>query len=115
MKPEKFVRNISDSVINENLNVYKDLFETTAIDTVSDEYWKEALGLYNELDSFQKEVLFKIIRQTQVDSISNILGILDGRLYLEGQSSDFELTYDGKKLNNDLQDIFLEIDEESRE
>lgn len=115
MKPEEFVRNINQAIIDDNINIYKDLFATTDINTVTDKYWKEALSLYNDLGSHQKEVLFKIIRQVQVDSLSNIFGILDGRAFIEGQSKDFELIYDGKQLNNDLQDIFLEIDEENRE
>lgn len=114
MTPEEFVRNINQVVINDNLDIYKDLFETTNIDTATDKYWKEALSFFNELSDSKKEIFFKIVRQVQVDALSNMFSILDGRTYIEEQSKDFDLVYDDKKLNLDLQDIFLEIDEETR-
>ncbi|PSU16341.1 transposase [Photobacterium kishitanii] len=114
MKPEEFVKKVKQSVIDDNLTIYKDLFKNTDADHVSDLYWKESLTFFKKLSDEEKETMFKIMRQVSVDTVSNIFGILDGISYLEGQSGDFLLTVDNKQeqLNGDLQDIFLEIEEE---
>ncbi len=113
MKPEEFVQKIRQSVLDENVVIYKDLFETTEVEQASDPYWKEALCLFKKLSNEDREILFKIIRQVSIDTISNLFAILDGVSCLEDQEGDFSLTLDDKpeKLNGDLQDIFLEIEE----
>ncbi|WP_430906563.1 hypothetical protein [Maribacter sp. 2-571] len=112
MKPEEFVNSIKELVINENLNIYKDLFETTNVDDVTDLYWKNALSFFRLLSDSQKSVFYQILRQVEVDTVSNIFAVLDGVTFLEGQERDFILEYEGKKVNVDLQDIFLESEED---
>ena len=114
MKPEEFVKKIRQSVLDENIAIYKDLFETTEVDQASDPYWKEALDLFEKLGDKEKETLFKIMRQVSVDTISNMFALLDGVICLEEQDGDFSLTIENKQeqLNGDLQDIFLEIEED---
>ena len=59
-----------------------------------------------QLTPAQRKVLFKIIRQIQVDTISNVLGIIDGT------SGDLQetltLNADDKEISGDLPDLFLE-------
>lgn len=114
MKPEEFVKKIRQSVLDENIAIYKDLFETTEVDQASDPYWKEALDLFEKLGDKEKETLFKIMRQVSVDTISNMFALLDGVICLEEQDGEFSLTIENKQeqLNGDLQDIFLEIEED---
>ncbi|AJQ94842.1 hypothetical protein [Gynuella sunshinyii] len=114
MKPEEFVKKIRQSVLDENIAIYKDLFANTEIDQASDPYWQEALGLFKKLGDKEKETLFKIMRQVSVDTISNLFALLDGVSCLEDQDGDFSLTIENEKkqLNGDLQDIFLEIEED---
>ncbi|WP_185843532.1 hypothetical protein [Pseudoalteromonas luteoviolacea] len=54
------------------------------------------------------------MRQVSVDTISNLFALLDGVSCLEDQDGDFRLTIENVKeqLNGDLQDIFLEIEED---
>lgn len=113
MKPEEFVKKIRQSVLDENIAIYKDLFEGTSIDQATDLYWIEALGLFNKLSDDDKKILFKIMRQVSVDTISNIFALFDGINFLEDQTENFSLTLNDKqeRLNGDLQDIFLEIEE----
>ncbi len=115
MKPEKFVSNIRQSILADNLIIYRELFNETEIDQATDKYWKEALQLYKKLDKDDQEILFKIMRQVTADTISNLFGVLDGVSWLEDQEDDFKLSIDNdkqEKLNGDLQDIFLEAEEE---
>ena len=41
MKTIELIKKIRLDVINENNEVYKELFETTSINDVTDSYWKE--------------------------------------------------------------------------
>mgnify|MGYP003324628399 CR=1 FL=1 len=115
MKAEDFVRLIRNSVIDENHAIYKDLFDSTDRGAVSDEYWVRALSLYDQLDEKSQAVVFEIIRQVMSDTVSNLFGVLDGVNWPDGQAEGYNLqTESGKggKINGDLQDLFLEMEEE---
>lgn len=79
---------------------------------VTDPYWKRLLTLYRGLPPRQRKVVLEIMRQVQVDTVSELFGIFDGTSALAGRSEDFELFHKkGQKrvrLNGDLQDLFLE-------
>lgn len=114
MKPEDFVQKVRQSIIDENMVIYKDLFENTSIEKVNDPYWKEALGFFKDLSDENKRVLFNIMRQTSIDTTSNLFAILDGVAYLEGQKGSLSLISNDEEseiLNGSLQDILLEFEE----
>ncbi len=115
MKPEDFVKKIRQSVLDENVAIYRDLFDSTEVDKASDEYWKKALRFYGSLDKSGQEILFKIMRQVSVDTISNLLGVLDGVSSLEDTDVQLKLIVNNdmqEVLSGDLQDIFLEMEED---
>ena len=58
MKPKDFVNGIYEAVIDENIQIYKDLFYNTSVEQASDFYWKNALKLFGELSEEQQKVLF---------------------------------------------------------
>jgi hypothetical protein len=115
MNPKDFVIGLKTTVIEENLNIYKELFSSTPIKDVTDEYWRRSLTLFNSLPAEQREVFFEVIRQTMVDTTSNILGIIDGVSVINDESDDFSLTYgnDKKSLTGDLQSLFLAEEEKA--
>jgi len=115
MNPKGFVTEIKTTIVEENLSIYKDLFSSTSIKDVTDEYWKRALTLFNSLPAEQREVFFEVIRQTMVDTTSNILGIIDGVSVINHESDEFSLTYgdDKKSLFGDLQSLFLAEEEKT--
>jgi hypothetical protein len=115
MTPLDFVKGLRANVINYNLKSQKQTFKTTPIEEVTDPYFLKALSFFGSLNREQKQVFFLIMRQTQVDTISNVLGILDGTSYLNAKDEDFILTSSAGKvpLNGCLQDIFLELEEKS--
>lgn len=109
---EEFVKSLYKSIIEENIELSKGLFETTNDTNVTDDYWREALGFYKSLDKEQKEILFKIIEQTMIDTISNMLGIIDGSSTLIDCAIKPKLLLDSKDTEGELQDYFLEFIEE---
>ena len=113
MKPLEFVNQLRKLVVDENTAIYKDLFNNTDPNTATDDYWVKALLFFNKLDTNDKEVFFKILRQIEVDTTSNILAVLDGVTWLENQDEEFVLTMENSKepINGELQDLFLEQEE----
>ncbi|CAM4172351.1 hypothetical protein F901_02605 [Acinetobacter dispersus] len=116
MHSDDFVEKLRENLLIDYVQTYREIYESTQIDNKieKDPYWFSVLSFYNSLKENEKDVLFKIIQQTVVDTTSNILGIIDGPVYLEGFNGDFSLSYqEGKDqeviLNGDLQDSFLSI------
>ena len=112
MTPKKMALSLLNSVVHENCIIYRDLFNNTKITNVSNVYWQNAISLYESLDNNQKEVFFSIIRQTAIDTVSNVLGVIDGSTYLEEMDGELNLlSGTGVKLNGELQGFFLEQEE----
>lgn len=110
---ENFVKSLNGSIIEENLEIYKNLYDTEVSDKTN-EYWRQAIGLYNSLSGEQQEILFKIIEQTKTDTISNVLGIIDGSSTstLKGCSVEPKLLLDSIDTDGNLQVCFLTYIEE---
>ncbi len=107
-----FVESLYESIVKENLQLYKNLFETTNSTSTSDEYWKEAIGFYDTLTVENKDKLMKIIEQTMKDTISNMLGVIDGSSTLKDCSLEPKLLLNSIDTRGELQDSFLEHIEE---
>ncbi|MBJ9936185.1 transposase [Acinetobacter pittii] len=121
MNNKEFVKELINTVSDEYIDTYQQIYSSTLIDNKikKDPYWFDALTFYQSLSQKDKETLFKIIKQTTIDTTSTILGIIDGPVSLNQISGDFKLTYTENKktviLNGDLQDEFLtQITERNR-
>lgn len=115
MMQRELVTAIYNSILVENIEIYKSLFGTTKIGLKTTEYWKSLLGLYEKLSDDDKQVLLRIIEQTVIDTISNMLGAIDGSSTLAELELETGLTVENQNIQGDLQDIFLEMVEKSRE
>lgn len=70
-------------------------------------YW-----FYDSLTDQNKDTLMKIIEQTMIDTISNMLGVIDGNSTLKNCSLEPKLLLDSIDTKGELQDSFLEFIEE---
>ncbi len=109
---EVFVKSFYESIVKENLQLYKDMYETTTVTSKTDDYWSKTIGFYVSLTDENKEILMEIIEQTIVDTISNMLGVIDGNSTLKDYSSEPKLLLDSIDSGGELQDLFLEFIEE---
>jgi hypothetical protein len=109
---EIFVKSLYDSIVKENLELDKHLYETTDVNPGTDEYWRQAISLYNSLAEENKAVLLRIIEQTIIDTISNMLGIIDGSSTLKNCSLEPKLFLDSNDTEGELQEYFLAYIEE---
>ena len=53
-----------------------------------------------------------VIKQTMIDTISSLFGILDGSSTLSGGNMEFDIKINGMSTEDELQDTFLELVEE---
>lgn len=110
---ELFVRSIYESIVEENLGIYKNIYKKGQITERTDEYWKQAIGLYKDLSDDNKEILMRIIKQTMIDTISNVFGIIDGSSTLKNCTIQPKLFLDSVDTEGELQDYFLTFIEEN--
>ena len=106
---EIFVKSLYVSIVKENLELYRKLYETTKVSSETNDYLKQTMGLYGSLTDKNKNALMKIIEQTMVDTISNMLGVIDGSSTLKDCSLEPKLLLDSNDTEGELQDSFLEF------
>ena len=111
MTPEKFVQDITEEIVNQDLLDYKKMLNSTI--ESPDKYWQAALNIYIHLPAGEKEYFLGFIRLIMVNTVSHFLGILDGTSFLNEDRDRIILTdkLTNERLNNFLQDIFLEMEE----
>ena len=106
---QEFVKAIYDTVIKEGIDEYKDLYETVEVDSSMDANWKNAITLYQDSNPEEKETLLKMMEQTMIDTVSHMLGIIDGSSTLNDSELEPKLLLDSQDTENELQDSFLEL------
>ena len=106
MDSKKLANVFKNEIINENLEIYKSFFTDYSPSEIKDPYFINAISFFNTLSDDNKRIFFSILRQVMIDSISNVLGAIDGSSYLSECDGDFSLLYEGVALE-DLQDYFL--------
>lgn len=115
MQVTELVERLRANVIDEDLQLYRQIFEETLASDAQDTYWRDALGFFADLTKAQQEVLFRIIRQIGVDTLSTVLGILDGSVSADGIEGEVALYWKGENVSGDLQAIFLSQEQQSEE
>jgi len=115
MSPQEFVSQVRASVVDENIATYRTLLESTSPESASDPYWRALPALHRRLSGDDRKVLYAVMRQVAVDTLSNLFAAIDGSARMHGQSEDVELV--GAKsrqcLSGSLQDLFLQLEERS--
>ncbi|MDQ0417939.1 hypothetical protein J2Z48_002123 [Croceifilum oryzae] len=115
MNLETLIKSLYKQLINDSCAFYQDMFINRTEQDVTDPYWKESLKMFANLSNEDRKTFFKVIEQVQVDSMSEILGILDGVVWVDGDVK-FNVTLGdgGIPINGELQELFLAYDEEKR-
>ena len=113
MTPEDLATGLMRQVVDENVGIYCELFTHTSLSDATDPYWRRALTLFASLSEEQRAVFFEVVRQVSVDTVSNVLGVLDGVNMIAGADAGFAVIYNGdQRMDGDLQSLFLVENEE---
>jgi len=115
MKDKDFCKFLYQTVVDEAIREYQKLIEQSDLNLSHNAYWKNLCLLYQSLNTENKSILIEIMRQISIDTISHLLGILDGSSYFGKYNKDFNLSYNNQKLNGSLQDLFLEYIQNDRD
>lgn len=109
MKVLAFIKHLKEYVIDNE--IYRNLLDSTSI--ASDHVWQGILPIYKELNKELQDSFLQFLRLIQVNTLSNLLGILDGSTFLSSENEKFILRTEGSDttINGDLQDIFLGLEE----
>jgi putative transposase len=114
MSAENLIAGLQEEVMADNMSTYRRIFETSSSQQVRDPYWKRALALYSTLSEEHRKVLFEIVRQVQVDTVSNVLGVIDGVNRPRSlQETRLTLLANGENIEGDLQALFLADNEKT--
>ncbi|MFB1052311.1 transposase [Paraliobacillus sp. JSM ZJ581] len=112
---EIFIRSLYKTIVQEGKSEYKGLLENTRVEDATDKYWISALQLYDNLTEENREKLMRVIELVMIDTISSMLGIIDGSSTLSGCKAEPKLYLDNIDTDNELQDLFSENVEEIEE
>jgi hypothetical protein len=112
MTPNQLAQALKAEIVDANVAIYRDLYRTANRGDAIDPYWAKAFATFDRMEADDKDVLLEIMRQVAVDTVSNVLGVLDGSSSLPGVEEDFHLATkrdSSARLNDGLQDAFLEL------
>jgi hypothetical protein len=76
--------------------------------------WQAGMTVYKKLGEEERALMFRFLGMVAKDTVSSVLAILDGVVFVEGQEAPLALTHNGAALSGDLQDIFLEEMEDAQ-
>lgn len=102
---EQFIEGLYKNIVEGNMKLYKQFFLYDPNEEGTIEYWKNAIAFYDKLDDKDKEILFSIIKSTIVDTVSNVLAVLDGHEDIDRINVQVKLN--GQENDSELQDAFL--------
>lgn len=110
MEALEFVKKLKERIIENDNKTYQNLLDTTI--EAKDPIWQGILPVYKNMNKDQQLAFLKFLRMIQVNTLSHILGVLDGTSTLTESQENFILKTEEKDelINGDLQDIFLEIE-----
>ena len=109
MNDEEFSKIIHAQVIGEQQIHICNQLNCTDSKSAHEDAWADVLEALSGLTPEIKSKIAVFATQMCVDSVSHVLGILDGTSILENHRDEFKLTYGKSKktLNGDLQTYFL--------
>ena len=110
---EQFAEGLYKSTVEDNMKLYRQFFLCDPNEEGTIEYRKNAIAFYDKLDDKDKKTLFSIIESTIVDTVSNVLAILDGHEGIHG--IDLQVKLNGQVNDSELQDAFLAYVEDLEE
>lgn len=111
MDSESFARILIDEIVNDNNKHYKDTLNNSDIEKISFKPWLSAILMYRSLDDEQKKAFVDFVNLVIVDSLSCVLGMIDGTCY-SSVDGKITLAVGNDVVSGDLQDYFLGLVED---
>lgn len=94
VKVGEFVRMLKEEVVDGNIATYQsqiDELDEKDRAKVTDPMWRALLTIYDSSDAAGRRALFAVMRLVAIDTLSNVLGIIDGSSTLPGFDGELSL------------------------
>ncbi len=111
---EMFVKSLYETIVSDK-ELYRNQLDSSNINKIKEEYLKQVLDIYINASEEKKNALIDFIKLVMIDTISNVLGIIDGSSTLNGCDAEIKLYLNDADTEGELQDLFLEYVEENEE
>ncbi len=113
MNTKEFAEEVYQGVIEQADLIYENILNESSSRAGTDPYWKSVFALYDSLDDVGRATVRAIMHQVSVDALSALFAVVDGTGGLSGKTYDLSLFMapEGDRLDGNLQDYFLEIEE----
>ncbi|WP_281863164.1 hypothetical protein [Bacteroides acidifaciens] len=109
MNTVELVYALKSRLYDNAINLYKDAYNKP-VDGLDD--YSEAIKTFQTLSEKEKEHVLFLIRTVIWDTMSDLFSWLDGNYLLTGQTDDAVLKINENKMNGNLQDIWVSIEED---
>ena len=116
MNVQDFIKEaIGNNVLEVSKEMYLEILEDIKTEDITDEYWIAFRNFYDTIKTEDKLLIFKIIRQVQIDALSSLFSTLDGISNLDSNTDDydFKLLLGDKNFSGYLQETLLSMDDDS--
>lgn len=117
MNSKDFCESLIKTILEQSNSDYRSIIEGSQNDAdIKDQFWRDFILFYKSLDKEGKEMLFRVFNQVQIDTISHLLGIIDGTTNLIDveEDVDFAIKCNNSDFDKDLQETFLSILEDTK-
>lgn len=105
-KTESFVKAVYETVVQDALSGYKEMYEeeVSASDT---NLYSHAIHMYQQMDAEQQKLMIHLIEVVMVDTVSHVFGVIDGSSPLIDSDMGATVLLDDVDTEGDLQDSFI--------
>ncbi|TCI62667.1 MULTISPECIES: hypothetical protein [Exiguobacterium] len=105
-KTELFVKAVYETVVQEGLHMYKEMYEEE-LSSSDDDLYSQAIHMYQQMNAEQQRLMMHMIEVVMVDTVSHIFGLIDGSSGLNGSDIEATLLLDDVDTEGYLQDLYI--------
>jgi len=105
-KTESFVKAVYETVVQDALSGYKEMYEEEVLPSDTDLY-SQAIHMYQQMDAEQQKLMMHLMEVVMVDTVSHVFGVIDGSSPLIDSDMEATVLLDDVDTEGELQDSFI--------
>lgn len=109
---EHFVKALHADVVDEAVSSYAEMYGGMDVSKMSNKRGIDKVSYYQSLSDDDRRIFKMFIRDVMVDTVSHVLGVLDGTTTLAEYEGEPTLLLDSVNTESELQDSYLRMIEE---
>lgn len=105
-KTEQFVKAVYETVVQEGLHTYREMYEEEVSSSDTDLY-SQAIHMYQQMDAEQQKLMMHLMEVVMVDTVSHVFGVIDGSSPLNDSDMEATVLLDDVDTEGELQESFI--------